>query len=679
MSRFSRLGLLAVLLALATGGAWWLFGPDAPYPSTQPVGALRDTATIHWSSEGVAVVDAQGPLDALSALGYVHGVARGWTVVLWRQTARGRLSRWFGPGVLPIDRHARRLGLARQSRAAYQQMAPRQKRRLRAYAHGLNAALQSAHVQQKDAFVLHDVVPTPWRPWHTLAVERLLAWIATSPLDPPSGAPAPIARFSETDRLLRRWLHLHGWSRSLAWAARPESGTDSARTALFQRHVLGASATPIVQEVRIRRPHAPSVAAGTLPGAPLLPTGTDGNRAWASLLRSPARLDRVAPDTADRRRWYERLTPAGGDEDLLQIQRLDGALLLADPPTPPNTADASTQPSDTTRGAPRGAWVLRWPGLSPVSDVPAWLQRAGFASSRPDSLSFQLFAPDGLEVSASGRWTVLGSPPVVARDSAGRSVVVGQSIWTDQQARTLRARLRLPAALDVEGWTVSDSSAWAAALLPRMVPALDRLSETHPQFQNVATYLRNWDYVYNASSIGATLFDQWMRTYRADLGRLPMPSDTAAYFATYRQHRALLRALDTLRSRFGPDVRRWRWERAVPDRRFFPVWSADSLVQADLSDLRSTQYAPLRRSGRGHPSALSGGPSLADPPATAPSPTAWEGWTTTENGHPLSVRRYHYDPTRFFARSRMQRARPSTVRLSAVPPAHATTLLLPRP
>ena len=204
---------------------------------------------------------------------------------------------------------------------------------------------------------------------------------------------------------------------------------------------------------------------------------------------------------------------------------------------------------------------------------------------------------------------------------------------------------------------------------------MQRLSETTPAYQNAVTYLQNWDYVYDPSSIGGTIFDQWMRTYRRELGHIPTLADTTAYFATYRQRRALRRALDTLRAQFGPDVRQWRWERAVSDRRFFPVWSADSLVSANLEDLRTTRYAPLTRSGRGHPSALAGGPSLVDPPPIGPAPTAWEGWTAPPDST-LVVRRHHYDPTALFARSRLRRTRPSPVRLS--PDSITTsTLLLP--
>ena len=672
MPRTSRLGLALALLLVIGTGTWWLLRPDAPYPRTDRVATLQDTAEVRWAPNGFAAIDASDPLDALTTLGYVHGMTRGWTITLWRQTARGRLSRWFGSGILRIDRHARRLAFARQAQSAFQQLSSSQKRRLRAYAQGLNTALQSARVRQQDAFVLHEVTPAPWKPWHTLAVERLLAWLGTKPLSPPSGAPSALARFHKNDQLLRRWLHLHGWGRSVAWATH-EGPSDSAGTVLFQRHVLGASATPIMQEVTVSTPTNPHITGATLPGLPLMPTGTQDGTAWASLLRSSARFQDVAFDSTEVRRRHERLSPINGDEQLLEIRRLSGRLLFDTTRTQKAVTSRPPAPPDTTPPSPPPkAWVLQWSGFSTASDIPAWLDRAGLAPTASDSASFQLFEADGLRVSQAGEWHILGSPSVVVRDSANSRVLVGQSSWAHHQAQSLSAHHRSGHAPTVRRWSASDSSTWAARLLPRMTPALDRLSSTHPTFQNVVTYLQNWDYTYSATSIGATLFDQWMQAYRSELGRLPVPRDTA-YFATYRQHRALLRALDTLRARLGPDVRRWRWERTVPDRRFFPVWSADSLVNADLQNLRSTRYAPLQRSGRGHPSALSGGPSLVDPPPTAPSPSTWEGWTRSAD-QSLTVRRYHYDPTTTFARSRMRRARPSPVRLSADSTQYTTTL-----
>ncbi len=671
MPRFSRIGLGSLFVLLVGIGLWWIITPEDPPPSASPVERLSDTTTIRWTEEGLAVIDASGSLDALTALGYVHGLNRGWTVALWRQTALGTLSRWFGTGVAPLDRHARQLGLSHQAQAAYDELPAADKQRFRAYSRGLNAALQSDRVQNQDPFVLLGVQPRPWEPWHTLAVERLLAWLATPPLDPSSEAPSAVTDFRQVDQLFRRWLHLHGWHRSVAWAVRARPSTGPPQTVLFQRHVLGASASPLVQEVTLSRPSASRLTGATLPGVPIFFTGTTAERAWASLLRSPARLDRTPLDSTALAHRHERITPSNGDEQLVRIQRLNGNLLLGHTASPDSVAGASALPG---RSPPLTAWVLRWPGFSAASDLPAWLRRAGLPSSQTDTTSFQLFDADGLRVSAQGTWSVTGSPAVVVRDEAREHVIAGQSKWAQHQAQSFRAHHRSSEPPNVSRWSASDSSTWAARLLSSLQPALDRFSRTHPQFQTVVTYLRNWDHTYDPSSIGATLFDQWMRFYRQDLGHVPTPADSTAYFASYRQQRALRRALDTLQARFGPDVRQWRWERTVPDRRYFPVWSADSLVNGNLQELNTTQYAPLSYSGRGHPSALSGGRSLVDPPPTAASPAAWSGWATPADST-LVVRRRHYDPTVIFARSRMQRTRPPPISLSPNNASHTTTLV----
>jgi len=682
VSRTTRIGLVLLFVLLAVGGLWGLLSPDAPDPARASVSGLTETTTIRWTDAGLASIKARDSLDALTALGYVHGLRRGWIIALWRQTAQGDLSRWFGTGLVPIDRHTRRLELAHKAKTTYEQLSAAAKQRLEAYSRGINAALLSSRVREQDAFVLLDVEPAPWKPWHTLAIERLLSWVATPPLSPAPDAPVAVTDFRETNEQLRRWLHLHGWGRSIAWAVRDRTVEDASRTVLFQRHVLGATAPPILQEVTLDRPQTPRLTGATLPGVPFFITGTKGGEAWSSLLRSPARIERVPFDSSELDQRYGRLDPKNGDEQLVQVRRLGGALLLdtdtSDTPPLDNTLRGAERP-DSSQSAPDGtAWVLRWPGLSTGSDLSAWLHRAGLSpsSSPSDSITFTLLEGDGLRVSSNGTWSVTGTPSVVLRDSARRRILIGQSEWTRAHARSLRAHHRPNTPLQPGRWSASDSSTWAARLLPTLRPALARLARTHPQFQNVVTYLRNWDHTYDPSSIGATLFDQWMRAYRTDLGHIPTQADTSVYFATYRQHQALLRALDTLQTRFGPDVRQWRWERAISDRRYFPVWSADSLVQAHLQDLSTTQYAPLDRNGRGHSSALADGPSLVDPSPVAPAPTTWEGWTRPA-GSTLVVRRHRYDATALFARSRIRRTRPSPTRLSHDRITHTTTLVPP--
>lgn len=669
----STLAGLFLALVLVGGALWWIVRGSPPRQHS--ISELRDSTVIRWTSDDLPIIETSSSHDALVALGYAHGVTRGWTAVLWRQTALGQLGRWFGPGVSPLDRHARRLGMARHAREAYEQLPDDMQERLAAYAEGMNTALQTEAVRNSDSFVLFDVEPSPWAPWHSLLIERLLAWTATPVLAPPDSAPASVHRFRKTDRLFRRWLHLHGWNRGVTWAVR--SPSPERRPTLFQRHVLGASAVPSVQEVLWRRTPDSTVTWTTFPGTLLFPTGTGPQHAWGSLLRSPARLTRSPVDSAALRQWHERLEPAEGDERLLQIERLGTALPLSRAPSTQDPERDSLQqrladPDSLQAAPPDTAWVVEWPGFTTQSSLPAWLARGGLTSRLPDPRPFPLFAADGLQVDTTGTWRVLGNPSVV--DSTEDAVLVGNTSWAQHQAEALFDQARRSDTVDVDVWSRNDSSAWAGALSSHLAPALQQFKTSNDQFRTAATYLQNWDHSYTPNSIGALIFEEWMRAYGQDLGRVPTIADTSTFFAHYRQRRALLRALDTLTSRIGPGPRQWRWDRAVTTKRYFPVWSADSLVNDDLEDLRTTRYAPVRGRERAHASTLGGGPTLVDSLPVAPAPTTWEGWTRP--GSLLTVRRYGYDPEVDLTSSQTETAPPSPTPL--VPEETETqTLLLP--
>jgi hypothetical protein len=272
---------------------------------------------------------------------------------------------------------------------------------------------------------------------------------------------------------------------------------------------------------------------------------------------------------------------------------------------------------------------------------------------------------------STNAWSVQGRPPVVDRGPA--SILIGRSDWASHQADALRAR-GAASSFAPGRWSVSDSSTWAAARLPAFVPDLAVLDGADSTAADARSYLRNWDAVYDPASIGAVVFEEWMRAYQQGLGRPPSPTDSA-FFAAPRRRRTFRRAVDSLTRRFGSDVRRWRWERAAPDQRYFPVWSADSLVAQDLSGMSTTQFAPLDRPGRGHASSLSGGPARTNPPPLGPAPTHWDGWMRGAPGH-LTVRRLRFDPSAFFARSLLPRDRPPSVSVQDAP-VTTTTRLVP--
>jgi acyl-homoserine lactone acylase PvdQ len=312
--------------------------------------------------------------------------------------------------------------------------------------------------------------------------------------------------------------------------------------------------------------------------------------------------------------------------------------------------------------------------LEPTTDTDTWLRLAGLAgASAPpaDSLRFALFDGVGLHVRPSG-WTVTGEPAVQQPLPGG--LLIGRTPWSVLQADALRERLASDRSVQPGSWSASDSSAWAARLLPRMVEAIGPLADGPPALRDAVTYLRNWNGVYDRASIGATLFDRWMRAYRSKIGRLPAVGEPA-FFAAHRQRRALVEAVDSLLHEQGRDLRQWRWERVVPDRRPFPAFSADSLLDQEVESLSRTRYAPVERPGRGHPSTLADGPTLIVNRPLGPSPSTWEAWTDS-TGTGLTVRRLQFEPSTFLARPLLDENRPEPVSLRRLTPT-ATTRLVP--
>lgn len=652
---------------------WWtLSRPTSSPPPQQSIEGLSDTVRVQWTQENTARVDAANAVDAVSALGYVHGMNRSWGVTVWRQAALGQLSRWFGRALVPLDRHARILGFARHARAAYDDLPASDRNRVRAYARGLNAALASTRVRQRDPFVFFGLVPERWQPWHVLAVERLLAWMAVSHAGPDADRTPPIEAFLSADRQFRQFLHLHGWDRSVAWAIGPDAAPS--QSTLFVRYVLGNIADPVIQEVEIRRDGHPPVTVASLPGTIAFPTGSTPERAWAHLPNSSAHIARVRVDSNRVRDWYERIQPSDGPERLVRVYRHGDALLLSDTSSGRRRPEEPSPSADSAATRPDSSWTIQWAGLRKQSDVPHWLDVAELqdeeSNSSDQNSPVALFDETGLALDSAGSWAIRGNPTVIEQTS--QWALIGRTQWAHHQAHALGAHVA-SAPADLNQLTTSDSSTWAGALLPEYLPDLQPLADTDSVLATALPYLQNWDHRYEASSIGAVLFERWLRTYRRDIGRMPTAGERM-YFAGLRRRRAFKKAVDVLAATYGPDVRRWRWERIASEDRQFLLWSADSLVSRDLRSLSTTRFAPLPRPGRGHASTLSGGPSPVDPPARGPAPTRWNGWTQTGT-HEMTVRRLRFNPSAFFARSLLQNERPPAVPVSDSPVARTTRLV----
>ncbi len=649
-------------------------------PRRVGVQGLHAPVHVDWQDDArVAYIEADSLLGAYAALGYVHGARRTWTAVLWRQTALGRLAEWYGEVLLPLDRFTRRLGFAALARETYATLPEADRALLEAYARGMNAALQTDAVQMSEFLVLLEEHPAPWQPWHTHAVERLFAWLSTPPPAPErlAATDSSVAAFLSLDAALHRWLALHGFAHSVAFVVR-----DSAAAHLFQRHVYGASALPVYQAVVLDTPQRPPLLGASLPGTPFFPAGRTGTHAWAVLPSSTMTLERVAYDSTRVTRSFTRLLDADGIEHLLTIRRLGDALPLGRPTSYPRS---DTTRADTALARPLppppadSIWQVQWPGLTPGTDLAAWQ-----ALVRGAAPTFHLLEGDGLRMDSTGSVQVMGTPQVVERFPAG--LVVGNTFWVQYAADELRVLASPDSLTALSEWIDVDSSAWAAQTAPVLLASLDSLARSRGGrltterstgiFHEALTYLINWNFSYDRASIGASIYDTWTDAYA--LGRRERPKAPAADTASgerLRRYQALQQAVSSLARTFGRDLRRWRWEHVMPDVRYFPGWPADTLLGRAPHPLTRTRYAPIRLPGRGHPSALSWGPSLLHD--GRPAPAAWETWISTAAWDRLFVRRRRFDLEAFLGRYRIPDRRPPPVVLTPDANADRSTLLVP--
>ena len=196
-----------------------------------------------------------------------------------------------------------------------------------------------------------------------------------------------------------------------------------------------------------------------------------------------------------------------------------------------------------------------------------------------------------------------------------------------------------------------DMSVWAERTLP---PALELAVQSVPltgRYDEALDYLRNWDFRYHRASIGASIFDGWMRFVPTKTGELPsisIPEDSLERSVLAEElARGLTRAVDSLAAEAGPDLARWRLERFRSGTRVFPVWSFEP-IRDELPGLGDSRYAPIDLPRDGHPTTLQWQPGIKDYPANAPSHVLLSGVV----GRPdwLSIRPDYRMGTGFIAR-----------------------------
>ncbi len=163
-------GILVLIgVGLATGlwTAVWLSSPALD--GTIELAGLGAEVEVTRDAYGVPVVTASSRRDLARATGFVHAQERFFQMDLLRRIAAGELSALVGRAALGVDRDHR----LHRFRAAAEQIVPtmpaRDRALLDAYTQGVNAGLAALGMKPFEYVVLR-VQPEPWRPEDTLLV-----------------------------------------------------------------------------------------------------------------------------------------------------------------------------------------------------------------------------------------------------------------------------------------------------------------------------------------------------------------------------------------------------------------------------------------------------------------------------------------------------------------------------
>ncbi|RFO98428.1 penicillin acylase family protein [Rhodoferax lacus] len=168
--------LLALLLALAAGAAWYVHTKLPVREGTMSLERLSATVTVQYDERGVPHIHADNEADLYRALGYVHAQDRLFQMEMARRLANGELAEVFGPRLLDSDKLFRTLRLREHAKTMVARLAPQSpaSRALLAYLDGVNQ-FQATHPAPMEFDAL-GIRKRPFTPEDAAAVSGYLAY-----------------------------------------------------------------------------------------------------------------------------------------------------------------------------------------------------------------------------------------------------------------------------------------------------------------------------------------------------------------------------------------------------------------------------------------------------------------------------------------------------------------------
>ena len=324
-------GVVLLVAGLAGAGVLWLRTSLPVLDGEQVVRGLEAPVEILRDAHGIPTIRAANAADAALALGFVHAQDRFGQMEMMRRMGSGRMAELIGGSGLRFDRYFRGLGLYRQAAGQEDMLPPDLRRRLQAYAAGVNAWL-GAHdgaMPWLVALLLYD--PEPWRVTDSLLWGRMMAFHLLGNWR----SEALRARLSErlNDRQIADlWpedvgsdppptLSIESAGGSNVWAVADPPG-------LANDPHLGLAIPGVWYLARIETPDR-VLAGATAPGVPLMVLGHNGVVAWGLTNATTDVSDIVLrPDIVSRR--TETFAVRWGDPVTAEVRTTGAGVVLSD-------------------------------------------------------------------------------------------------------------------------------------------------------------------------------------------------------------------------------------------------------------------------------------------------------------------------------------------------------------
>lgn len=340
------LAMLLILVPAGLIGSIWL--PLPAEDGSHVVPGLKQPVAVDFDALGIPRLNASSRIDAFAALGYVTARDRLFQMDLLRRKAAGRLAEIFGADLVTTDQWHRIMGFSSLANAIIARLPEKHRAVLLSYSAGINQAIKDARILPVE-FNFLGYRPELWRPEDSILVvlgmqeelsyddskeriattmERALPPEVVEFLTPESDcyneklAPrspircnADAVPFKELEGLVEehRGEHISGLTRgpemphgSNGWVVAPRKTRDG--RAIMSNDMHLELAVPNIwyrAELNYETVH---LAGLTLPGVPMLITGSNGKVAWGftSVEGDFTDLVRIEKDANDVTKYHTR-------------------------------------------------------------------------------------------------------------------------------------------------------------------------------------------------------------------------------------------------------------------------------------------------------------------------------------------------------------------------------------